>query len=171
MLVSNNISLGLVQDIMTYNTDHTSDIVFPAKAITMIRFTDGFRFNALTSNHLMSTILGSNNKSADIVGFSNESENEDQDIDLTQKSISKGELFGTEFSLYPNPTNGLLTIGIGSDNSYNYSITSINGNLVDKSESLTGSAQIDLSKHPNGIYFVVIQTNNGELIRKKIVKL
>jgi hypothetical protein len=73
MLVSNNISLGLVQDIMTYNTDHTSDIVFPAKAITMIRFTDGFRFNALTSNHLMSTILGSNNKSADIVGFSNES--------------------------------------------------------------------------------------------------
>ena len=76
------------------------------------------------------------------------------------------------WSVFPNPSANYFTINsVNADQEYTYSVTSINGGLIVKSEISTGATQVDLSSQPGGVYFIIIQTKDGELIRKKIVKL
>ncbi|MBI2281873.1 MAG: T9SS type A sorting domain-containing protein [Bacteroidetes bacterium] len=82
------------------------------------------------------------------------------------------ELLNSSVVAYPNPTSGVITLNITDNaqgtvvNIYNVagslvSSTTYNGNVVNE--------KIDLSSFDNGIYMMIINSNNT-VITKKIVK-
>jgi hypothetical protein len=106
--------------------------------------------------------------------------NGDGKIDVLAPSYSDDEIIWFEnkgplgieenttnlFSIYPNPTNGMLTINSTSTVS---KITVYNnlGQLLLTSEK---SNQINISSLSEGIYFVKIKDENGQTETKKIIK-
>ncbi len=81
-------------------------------------------------------------------------------------TLSIEENTATLFSIYPNPTNGVLTINSASTIS---DITVYNnlGQLLLTSEK---TDQVDISSLSDGIYFVKIKAENGQTETKKVVK-
>ena len=82
------------------------------------------------------------------------------------------ELLNSSVVAYPNPTSGVITLNITDNaqetvvNIYNVagslvSTSTYNGNVVNE--------KIDLSSYDNGIYMMIINSNNN-VITKKIVK-
>lgn len=78
-----------------------------------------------------------------------------------------------EINIYPNPSNGILNVDIDPTNSS--SIVKI-GNTIgltlfeEKIEpSFSGTKKIDLSKFPNGIYFINIVRKDKNYIRKIVL--
>ena len=69
-------------------------------------------------------------------------------------------------AVYPNPTQGLLTIVL--DEMYNYSIVAMNGAFVLQGNG-QGNQPIDLSELSNGTYQLII-TAQSEVYQQKIVK-
>lgn len=83
--------------------------------------------------------------------------------------VGLNELINNVISIYPNPTNGVVNIKL-SDNTTvaNYSITTIEGKVVEIGKTSTNSISIDLSKEVNGIYFIKIDTENSSTVYKLI---
>lgn len=86
----------------------------------------------------------------------------------------------TDFNLYPNPSNGSLTIeflGIHSEGQVELNILSLEGKVVynsiyllDSNSEVNQSFQIDASKIlDNGIYIISLKTNNDIVSRKLII--
>ena len=72
-------------------------------------------------------------------------------------------------SIYPNPTSGVVNINLSNNSTIvNYSITTIEGKVVEIEETSTNSISIDLSKEVNGIYFIKINTENSSTVYKLI---
>ncbi len=81
------------------------------------------------------------------------------------------EFLSSSISVYPNPTNGLVTITYDNfEGSFDFTITTLDGKIVRrKMNSTDSSVSIDLSQEPNGIY--LIQIESGEIHRTlKLVK-
>jgi hypothetical protein len=78
------------------------------------------------------------------------------------------------FEIYPNPTNGLLHIGLAGEmeGGYTVRLVSINGLLI-REEGLSGSSTIlDIADLSKGIYFVEVTSSMGEgLWRGKVILL
>ncbi len=73
-------------------------------------------------------------------------------------------------SIFPNPTNTLLTIEADQPGYHSMEITSLNGQLT-YSEEMEGSThQIDLSSFQKGVYFITIRSEDFVTTRK-IIKL
>ena len=70
--------------------------------------------------------------------------------------------------VWPNPTNGILNIQMSDSNSpaNDIKVFDVFGKLVDMlgvCDAPQQSAQIDLSRHPDGVYFV--QTGDGAVTK------
>lgn len=79
------------------------------------------------------------------------------------------EIANNTVSIYPNPTNGIVNINLGSNNtSVNYSIVSIEGRVVETGKTLTNNIIVDLSKEGNGVYFIRISTESTSTVYKLI---
>jgi hypothetical protein len=132
---------------------------------TSYQFTANWRIETIWSISCSPTLRQGNNSTqgAIVKSKSNICNNRTTGIQKTESS----------FSVYPNPTNGNLTINF--DNS-------IKGNVIVKIVSVLGEEvynqtniqsteklNVDLSKYENGVYLVQITTNNNTVI-KRIVK-
>jgi len=75
-----------------------------------------------------------------------------------------------EVMVYPNPSNGIFNIQIINNESVtlNYELNIYNtiGEKIFSQKSTTDKTEIDLSSHPNGIYFIKAITGNIILNRK-----
>jgi hypothetical protein len=76
------------------------------------------------------------------------------------------------FMVYPNPTTGDVTIKLAQPSDFGYKISDITGKIVVSAE---GSANIDTILVPmqnlqSGLYFLTIQTKEGQQLTKKLVK-
>jgi hypothetical protein len=73
-----------------------------------------------------------------------------------------------DISIYPNPTNGLVSIATNlfTYERYNVSVTDVHGKLL---MSVENTNTLDLSELPNGVYFVSVLTESGKNENKKIV--
>jgi len=86
------------------------------------------------------------------------------------------ELYNNTFNLYPNPTNGNLTISFTTPQASNFTIRVIDmtGKEVYRAfaDQYTGEykSEIDLSKQSKGIYLITIITDQGTLNRKIILE-
>jgi len=69
-------------------------------------------------------------------------------------------------SIYPNPTNGLFTIDMGSySEAVNYTVTSIDGRIVTKKSNVTDNKiSIDLGNERKGIYLLKLHNDKSSSV-------
>ena len=72
--------------------------------------------------------------------------------------------------VYPNPTNGAITIDFIESQEFEYTVYDLLGQSVMSGQAKNGSAQIDLTSCHQGIYFVAVSYDNNRLIQKVIVR-
>lgn len=63
-----------------------------------------------------------------------------------------------KINIYPNPTNNYVNVDFGkTDHSLNYSITTIDGKVIDQEKNMNAEKiKFDLSNYNNGIYFLKV---------------
>lgn len=71
--------------------------------------------------------------------------------------------------LYPNPTQGLVTLDLGLIEVSTLRIFDAQGRMLVEQSSCTGQCQFDLSEYRTGIYRLLITTNEGHVVTKSIV--
>ncbi|WP_395061583.1 T9SS type A sorting domain-containing protein [Flavobacterium sp.] len=84
--------------------------------------------------------------------------------------LSTNEFLNSKFSVYPNPTSGIVTVSSNDIAINNIQITDINGRTV-KNINANGvnESQINISELSQGIYLMKIVSEQGS-VTKKIVK-
>lgn len=84
-----------------------------------------------------------------------------------------GERQKDEFSLYPNPTNGKVSIGFnGNDGAAEVWVINVLNEVVLTEQVITAAGKtvnLDLGKLTKGFYFVKVKTDRYEVTRKVIV--
>lgn len=70
--------------------------------------------------------------------------------------------------IFPNPNNGTFIIE-AKENDYRIIITNVLGEIISQFEIKNQKSEIDLSKQPNGIYFINIKTEKGTAVQKLII--
>lgn len=83
-------------------------------------------------------------------------------------SVDEQVITNENIALFPNPSNGLITLQISNTKNFNYTIVDVVGNTI-KSENVNGnSTVINLTNNAKGIYFVNIN-NGSNTITKKVI--
>ncbi len=77
---------------------------------------------------------------------------------------------GNNFTAYPNPTNGMVTIKLSEPKNQIIQVSDITGKIVIESKLINSKqTQIDLTAFPNGVYFIKL-FNKNKISVIKIVK-
>jgi len=87
--------------------------------------------------------------------------------------LSKENFELKNISVYPNPSNGIFNISLGDIEPTSIEVYDLTGKIiVSKKEVLISNFEtsIDLSKASQGIYFVKINTNNQNVVKRIIKK-
>ncbi|KAB8155759.1 T9SS type A sorting domain-containing protein [Kordia sp. TARA_039_SRF] len=97
------------------------------------------------------------------------------DITDSEKIENLDEATVSNVQLYPNPTEGKLTIqsnGINSKFSHSINIYNVQGSLVKQTylDKETTLLEVDISEMPTGIYFIHLHFSNGNAVTRKIIK-
>lgn len=88
----------------------------------------------------------------------------DTSLSVLSENIEKHD---SQIKIYPNPASHHLTIELGSSQTAHYSLQILNGQEV-QSGSFKQTTNLDISKQPNGIYFLHLQ-GQGIIETRKIV--
>jgi hypothetical protein len=72
-------------------------------------------------------------------------------------------------SIYPQPSQGAITVSTDFEEGFDYSVFSINGQLVQQGNTASSSAQLDLSRTAKGVYLLKLKSGNTEAVRKIII--
>lgn len=93
-------------------------------------------------------------------------------IVLPYQFASLQEQSESEISVYPNPTKGKLVLNFPDKNVevHSFQIVDVNNKTVLIKNTTESDLQIDLSDLQNGIYFVIIESNQS-ILTKKIILL
>ncbi len=74
-------------------------------------------------------------------------------------------------SVYPNPSNGLVTVSYGTFEPTQIQVYDISGKLILTKENLTTvETNLDLSSASQGIYFIKISSNDQNIVKRLIKK-
>ena len=91
-------------------------------------------------------------------------------LDIAYASIKKEEKAGL-FSAYPNPNNGYIWINNEDKlTPYQYVLTTLTGQIVQKESNLIGANSIDFVNLQNGVYLLTLSTIDGIKYTEKIIK-
>ena len=75
-----------------------------------------------------------------------------------------------EFAVFPNPTNGMITITSKALTSVmNVAVYNVVGDMVHESKTTQTKTQLDLSYLSNGVYFVKVSLAEGKQATYKLV--
>jgi len=81
------------------------------------------------------------------------------------------KLSAPEFSIYPNPTEGIVNIFNSSTENYSYKIYSISGKLVSAGHNIMdATTQVDMSGLSKGLYIIKVNTAETSQRHKVIIK-
>lgn len=83
-------------------------------------------------------------------------------------NLSVAEFNDGKFDLYPNPTNGFVTIK--GDDIQKVEVFNVNGQLIRNITINEKQFNIDLSNLLTSMYFVRVTTNNGVFVKKIVIK-
>jgi hypothetical protein len=100
-------------------------------------------------------------------------ENESEPVEITEMGNCMQGIneLTNSISVYPNPTDGQLQITNYELRIENIEIFDVMGRCVATVETHgRASLQLDISHLPSGVYFVRIQTENGAVITRKVIK-
>jgi hypothetical protein len=97
-----------------------------------------------------------------------------QIIDQCQASASTNELPVIEASLYPNPTDDVVSLNLNSvsDQDITIEVFSVTGLLVQTSELKAGNQTVELNLNSleNGSYYIKVSADNLQSNLLKVVK-
>lgn len=86
---------------------------------------------------------------------------------LYENSVSVGENpSNNEVNIFPNPTQGKVTIEVTGKSAVSF--FNVTGQLV-KQSLVEGCEEIDLSNLGKGLYLIIVESSNGEKVRRNIV--
>jgi hypothetical protein len=85
------------------------------------------------------------------------------------ETLGINSIFENNLNIFPNPSNGIFTVKTSLDNS-TYKIYNLIGQHVKSGIINNGSNSIDLRNSIDGVYFMTIQTENGEKTGYKLIK-
>ncbi len=83
-------------------------------------------------------------------------------------STKSDKSIGENISLYPNPTNGIVKLTGKVADITKIEILNASGSIL--KEATTDSSSIDLTSFGQGLYYVLITSNNNIQVRKVIVE-
>ncbi len=95
------------------------------------------------------------------------------DAPLGEGSVGVGEVATIDFSVFPNPTSGLVNIGFGAAaTDVQLRLTNSMGQtvLAQKMEGSTNSASLQVGQLPKGIYLLEVKTADGIGAQKLVVE-
>lgn len=75
-----------------------------------------------------------------------------------------------QFSLFPNPTTGHVTIESLTSGSYSIEVLNMFGQIVQQIANQTGKTMLDLSAFQSGCYFVKCKDEQGAITTRKLIK-
>ena len=84
-------------------------------------------------------------------------------------AVGDQETVGNLF-VYPNPTQGVVTIGIGEGSAFEYQVLDLSGRTVIKGKCLSPVMTLDLSGIVKGVYFISVKCDAKCLTQKVIVQ-
>lgn len=79
------------------------------------------------------------------------------------------ELTANNFSIYPNPSNGIITIDSYNSKQYGVQVFDVLGNIIYHKLNNNNKTIIDLAAKTKGIYLVAITTENNRIVKRIIV--
>jgi hypothetical protein len=85
------------------------------------------------------------------------------------ETLGINPVFENDLNIFPNPSNGVFTIKSSINNS-TYKIYNLIGQHVKSGSINNGSNLIDLRNSIDGVYFLTIESVNGEKIGYKLIK-
>lgn len=87
-------------------------------------------------------------------------------------NTSEPQAYETRIAIFPNPTNGKLSIGgLKNNERVSISIFDLSGKLMVHEENIDNSdAELDVSELAPSVYLVELSNSRGEVIRKKLIK-
>ncbi len=95
---------------------------------------------------------------------------DDLKVNIVEESqLGVNETIKNSFNIYPNPTNNVLNITTPNGN-YTINIFNLQGQIVQKIKSVTGSKTIDLSNLSTGIYILKLTSQKASKTFKVIKK-
>lgn len=86
--------------------------------------------------------------------------------DVRTTTLAVNEFDQTKITIYPNPATEFINI-TGLENIKSGKVISVDGKIV---STFANTGKIDISKLPNGVYFVEIQTDRSKINRIKFIK-
>jgi Secretion system C-terminal sorting domain/Viral BACON domain len=96
-------------------------------------------------------------------------------VTVTQdaSTVSVGELTTDRIRIYPNPTKGIFNIAPseGDKISMNITVQDLTGkSIMEKTFKGRKEYQLDLSTYPDGTYHIIINTVNGMMVQKLVIR-
>ena len=79
------------------------------------------------------------------------------------------ESTNSEFAIFPNPTNGIVTITSKAVVPMNMAVYNVVGDMVQESKTTQTKTQLDLSYLSNGVYFIKVSLQDGKHATYKLV--
>jgi hypothetical protein len=73
-------------------------------------------------------------------------------------------------TVYPNPTEGLLTLRTDKIERFEYQVFDMTGQLIISGQAQNGKTTIDLSRYNKGVYFISLIGNEELLIQKVVLR-
>ena len=88
------------------------------------------------------------------------------ETEFVEETLSVSEFDYNGFSMYPNPTKGMVSIKLNNITNANLSIYDIQGKLViDRDVTETQLVELNVSDLQSGLYFVKLNTGSQELVK------
>jgi subtilisin-like proprotein convertase family protein len=89
----------------------------------------------------------------------------------TTQNLSTSNFTKNDFKLYPNPSENIITLEVeGSLINSPFSISDIQGRIINNTVINEITNQIDVSQLQSGVYFLKIKSNNQEITKRFIKK-
>ena len=89
-------------------------------------------------------------------------------FNINNVSIAENEA-SDEISIYPNPARDFVNIS-GNDLINSVKVYNCLGMMVEEIEVNANEAEINISDYNTGIYFVDVQTENGNIVKKVVIR-
>ena len=81
---------------------------------------------------------------------------------------------GDQLNVFPNPATGKFSVEVKQqDHPYDVNIYNLMGEMVfhwEATDAGEASLEVDLSKRPDGIYFVELDTDKANVLRRVILE-
>jgi len=85
-------------------------------------------------------------------------------------SVSVNEIEQSNVNIYPNPTNGLITLSSNDAQIEEVVLINLQSQVVFNAEYSKKKVELDLDDYPAGVYFVTAELSSGQTVTKKVVK-